>query len=85
MIDTASVKLRIALRLLALWRERPAGVRKIERDLRADQAGEIALDVSVANVEIDRLEEIRRGGPFIAQMDRTLLPADAPTAHLAKD
>lgn len=83
-MDTAALKLRIALRLLALWRERPHGVREIERALHADLAGEGEIDIVATNREIERLEEIRRAGPFVQPLDRTLLPADALITHRAE-
>ncbi|MER2635169.1 MAG: hypothetical protein ABTQ30_15085 [Rhizobiaceae bacterium] len=66
----------MALRLLGLWDEKPGAVRAVERTLRAaaDDGGSLTPDaVTRMNDEISRIEEVRRTGPFIAPVDRSLI------------
>lgn len=70
--------LLLAMRIIALWRERPAGVRDLERDLRADIAGDHTVDVAAISDALERLDAVRDAGPFIAPVDRSLISPDVP-------
>lgn len=80
MSDTTA---RLALGLLGLWRERPAGVRHVEATLYDVLDGRRPslsdADVTALFTEVARLEEIRALGPFVAPVDRSVL---AEVAHV---
>jgi hypothetical protein len=73
--------LRVAMRIVSLWRERPAAVRDIERQVLAEMDGDAIVDVAAVNGELDRLDAIRDAGPFVAPVDRSLISADVPIAR----
>jgi|APTNR8051073442_1049403.scaffolds.fasta_scaffold04346_7 hypothetical protein len=78
MSEHQSQLLHLAMRIIALWRERPAGVRTLEMEMREDIAGNHSVDVAAMNDAVERLDAIRDAGPFIAPVDRSLIAADVP-------